>query len=331
LAGAEIVGGLDAWELAAETFQTNFPSAHVANERAEDLDPRAIAAKVGKVDLLLASPECTSHSVAKGSAPRCEMSRATAFEVARYAKALNPRWIIVENVVHMQSWFRFEEWLIEIRALGYNTHKAVINSQDYSTPQARRRLFVLCDRETTPGFPPKARGRRRTVRSILTRGESRGKPWSFRPLVPGVQAEATLKRAERAIKALGHDSEFIIVYYGSDGPGGFQSLNRTLRTVTTHDRFAYVRPTAHGHEMRMLQPSELAAAMGFPATHWWPKTIRRNRIKLIGNSVCPPVMRAIVNHLTCPSARRSVQAERQLARPSVSQIEAVRRMGDGAR
>ncbi len=54
-----------------------------------------------------------------------------------------------------------------------------------------------------------------------------------------------------------------MVYYGSDGAGGYQRLDRPLRTVTTLDRFAYVRPTKFGHEMRMLQPTELAAAMGF--------------------------------------------------------------------
>ncbi|MBA3484914.1 MAG: DNA cytosine methyltransferase [Pirellulales bacterium] len=50
--------------------------------------------------------------------------------------------------------------------------------------------------------------------------------------------------------------------------------------------------------MRMLQPTELAAAMGFPDSHVWPDTSRRNRIHLIGNAVCPPVMRDIVKHLT---------------------------------
>jgi DNA (cytosine-5)-methyltransferase 1 len=47
----------------------------------------------------------------------------------------------------------------------------------------------------------------------------------------------------------------------------------------------------------MRQPPELAAAMGFPEDYGWPETARRNKIKLIGNAVCPPVMQAIVSHL----------------------------------
>jgi len=47
----------------------------------------------------------------------------------------------------------------------------------------------------------------------------------------------------------------------------------------------------------MLQPPELAAAMGFPVDHLWPESSRREKIKLIGNAVCPPVMRDEVKNL----------------------------------
>ncbi len=257
MAGAKIVGGVDAWKLAAETFQLNFPEAKVWNERAENVDLDDVAAKVGLVDLLLASPECTSHSVAKGNAPRCEISRETAFQVIRYARAFKPRWIIVENVPQMTLWARFQEWLDGFHELGYQTCVGVLNAQDYSTPQSRKRLFVLCDKEAEPTLPPKSLCPKRTVASILQSGESREKPWAFRPVCSAGRAKATIERFERAIKEFGPRSEFIMVYYGSDGAGGYQSLDRPLRTVTTLDRFAYVRPNGRGHEMRMLQPPEL--------------------------------------------------------------------------
>ncbi|MDY0170845.1 MAG: DNA cytosine methyltransferase [Thermoguttaceae bacterium] len=134
--------------------------------------------------------------------------------------------------------------------------------------------------------------------SVLGRGESKGEPWRWSCLdIPG-RAEATLARATRAIAELGSQAPFIMVYYGSDGAGGFQTLDRPLRTITTLDRFAYVRPDGVGHEMRMLQPTELAAAMGFPASHKLPDVSRREKIRLIGNAVCPPVMCAVVKALT---------------------------------
>lgn len=297
MAGVRVVGGLDRDAFATKTFQLNFPDAKVSHKPAADVDAVAIRASTGPVDILLASPECTSHSVAKGNAPRCEVSRETAFQVVRFAKAFNPRWIVVENVPRMRLWPRFDEWISEIQGLGYNTARDVLDAQDYRTPQSRKRLFVICDREAVPTFPAKNPGRKATARSILTSGPSRGKRWSFRHLRKGVHADATLERAKRAIEALGHDAEFIMVYYGSDGAGGFQQIERPLRTVTTLDRFAYVRPNGHGHEIRMLQPVELAAAMGFPSTHQWPVSSRRDKNRLIGNAVCPPVMAAIIRHL----------------------------------
>lgn len=298
MAGVRVVGGLDRDEFATKTYKLNFPDAEVSNKKAADVDPVAIHALTGPVDILLASPECTSHSVAKGNAPRCEVSRETAFQVIRFAKVFKPRWIIVENVARMQLWHRFDEWIEGIEALGYHTNKQVLDAQDFRTPQSRKRLFVICDREAVPTFPPKCRGPKATAKSILTGGPSRGKRWPFRRLQKGVHAEATLERAVRAVEALGQDAEFIMVYYGSDGAGGFQQMERPLRTVTTLDRFAYVRPNSHGHEIRMLQPVELAAAMGFPSIHQWPASSRRDKIRLIGNAVCPPVMASIIRHVT---------------------------------
>jgi hypothetical protein len=80
---------------------------------------------------------------------------------------------------------------------------------------------------------------RKTIAGILGRGEPKERPWGFAPVVTEGRAEATVQRAERAIKALGEDAEFIMVYYGSDAAGGFQTLDRPLRTITTLDRFAY--------------------------------------------------------------------------------------------
>jgi len=99
MAGVTPVAALDMWELATETYELNFPDATVYRMKASSLTPQRVAEEVGKIDLLLASPECTSHSVAKGNKPRCEKSRGTAFEVIRFAKVLKPRWIVVENVM----------------------------------------------------------------------------------------------------------------------------------------------------------------------------------------------------------------------------------------
>lgn len=291
-AGAQLVAAFDAWELAGKVYTDNFPEATFHHGRLEDVTDCQIKA-LGKIDLILASPECTNHSPAKGNKPRCEKSRETAFQVTRFVKLLEPRWLVIENVASMRNWFRYQQLLQELEELGYKISAQVLNSADFGVPQKRRRLFILCDRESTPPtVEPTARKLRPASKIINTNGK-----YDYSPLVTPRRAKATLERAQRAFDVVGRKTPFIIVYYGSDHAGGWQSLDDPLRTITTLDRFALVKPHGTGHVMRMLQVPELKAAMGMPQSHKLNHGTRRENIKLVGNAVCPPVMGAVVRSL----------------------------------
>jgi len=294
-AGFEIVGAIDAWSLATDTFAANFRNVHIVTNRLEDVPLPALKRRIGDVDLLLASPECTSHTCAKGSAPRSEASRATALQVLRYAAAFKPRWVVVENVVHMRPWPRYELLLARLKELGYHVAEQVLEASDYGVPQSRRRLFIVADRLQTPRLVTRKQvGRKPTARSILDPSGT----WPSSPLFKPGRASATLERARRGFSVLGSTTNFLLVYYGTDGAGGWQPLDRPLRTVTTVDRFALI-DTGHGEPMmRMLQVPELKRAMGFDETFALPHGTRRERIHLLGNGVCPPVMEAVVRALT---------------------------------
>jgi DNA (cytosine-5)-methyltransferase 1 len=49
--------------------------------------------------------------------------------------------------------------------------------------------------------------------------------------------------------------------------------------------------------LRMLQVPELKRAMGLPDDFMLRHGSRRDRIRLLGNGVCPPVMKAVVDEL----------------------------------
>ena len=53
------------WDLAVSTHALNHPQAHHLCASLEDVNPRTVVPG-GYLDILLASPECTHHSVARG-------------------------------------------------------------------------------------------------------------------------------------------------------------------------------------------------------------------------------------------------------------------------
>lgn len=315
-AGAEIVGGIDLWAKATETFRLNFPNARTYTDRLELVNPRQIADHLGPIDLLLASPECTNHTFARGKArdPKVEeLSRNTALQVCRFVRELRPRWFVVENVVSMTKWSSYSAWKNELADCGYFLKEARLEAHRFGVPQSRRRLFVLGCRDGLPIVPRPSAKRPVCAHTILERAQKTAEfNFTMTPLhrEKSPRAADTIARAERAIAEIGARKPFLLVYYGTDAAGGWQRLDRPLRTITTLDRFAYVKPSKDGHMMRMLQPPELERAMGFPEDYQWPKNCtRRERIKLLGNAVAPPVMRAVVaSLLATPINSTSTQA-----------------------
>lgn len=291
-AGATPLFAVDAWDRAAETYKANFPEAEVLSRRIEEVDPRELARRY-RPDVLLTSPECTSHSIARGSRPGCELSRATAIGIVPWVKALKPRWVIVENVIRMKQWDRHEELVGSIARMGYHVNNLYLNAADFGTAQSRRRMFLICDKKgsvvTKDDLLKFGGHERRNAASIID--------WSGRyrstPLYNGRRAQPTLERAERAMKALGRNVPFLIVYYGSDHAGGWQSIDVPLRTVTTVDRFGLVTWKEDQPLLRMLQPDELLAAMGAGSDHILPYGTRRDKVRLCGNGICSSVMEAV--------------------------------------
>lgn len=89
---------------------------------------------------------------------------------------------------------------------------------------------------------------------------------------------------------------FLIKYFGNEKHG--LPVNAPASTVTAKERLGLV--TVHGEDyqivdigMRMLTPRELARCQGFPESYILTGT-KTSQVARIGNSVCPPVVEAIV-------------------------------------
>ncbi|WP_065978216.1 DNA cytosine methyltransferase [Pseudoalteromonas lipolytica] len=101
---------------------------------------------------------------------------------------------------------------------------------------------------------------------------------------------------------LGEVQAFLIKYYGTSDA---QAMDKPLGTVTTKDRFGLVTVKGEVYQivdigMRMLEPHELFAAMGFPDDYKiafdskGKKNTKKNQVARCGNAVCPPIAQALV-------------------------------------
>lgn len=144
------------WPLAVETHRSNHPDAQHLCETLDSVDPRKVIPG-GKLNILIASPECTHHSNARGGVPMSDQSRASAWHVLRWASSLQVERILIENVREFIDWGplgangrpiksrkgeTFRAWLNALDSLGYTLEWQVVNCADYGDPTTRKRFFL---------------------------------------------------------------------------------------------------------------------------------------------------------------------------------------------
>ncbi|KRD36834.1 DNA methyltransferase [Oerskovia sp. Root918] len=164
--GVEVKLAANHWDVAIETHNANHPETDHLQADISNTDPRYVPT----TDLLWASPECTNHSRAKGRKlagqqpdlfgdvlpeAAAERSRATMWDVVRFAEAHHYKAVLVENVVEVVDWSSpwgvrgglFQSWLAAMHALGYRHRIISMNSmhaQGYGlpAPQSRDRVYI---------------------------------------------------------------------------------------------------------------------------------------------------------------------------------------------
>jgi DNA (cytosine-5)-methyltransferase 1 len=155
-AGLIVLEAQNHWKRAIETYASNHQNTRVHLADVSNTDPR----KLVSTDILITSPECTTHSPAGGNQPRpqqqrdifmpdiddpkFERSRATMRDVPRYAEYHHYPAIILENVVEATRWPLFHHWLKEMELLDYKWRIVSFNSMfAHPTPQSRDRIYIV--------------------------------------------------------------------------------------------------------------------------------------------------------------------------------------------
>jgi DNA (cytosine-5)-methyltransferase 1 len=255
--------------------KTNHPDTEHYCESVWDVDPKE-AVKGRKVGLAWFSPDCKHFSKAKGGKPVEKKIRGLAWIAVKWAIAVRPRVIMLENVEEFKTWGplteegypdqeqkgkTFKSFVKSLEALGYQVEFNELKACDYGAPTTRKRFFMIARCDGKPiTWPPRTHGDPKSLEVQVgklkpwkTAGEiidwSIGTPSIFERKKP--LAENTLLRISRGIQKFIIDSEnpyvvdnkacFIQHYYthqGKETRGS--SLHEPLVTIPTANRFGLV-------------------------------------------------------------------------------------------
>lgn len=216
------------------------------------------------VALVWASPDCTSHSKAKGGQPRKHGLRILPWAVYKHARKILPDVIIMENVEEIQQWGPLDEngrpipekkgedylkFVSAMKNLGYKFDSRELVAADYGAPTTRKRWYAIFRRDGKPIIWPEpthsrtgADGKKKwvSVASVLNFSDI-GKSIFGRkkPL-----ADNTMRRIARGLEkfVFNNPEPFIVqVNYGGDNFRG-QDVHEPMPTITGRHGFGVVTP-----------------------------------------------------------------------------------------
>lgn len=139
----------------------NHPSTRHYCESVWDVDP-AMVCSGRPVGLMWLSPDCKHFSKAKGGKPVAKSIRGLAWVAVRWAKAVRPRVIVLENVEEFADWgpllddgrpcpmrkgLTFRRFIRQLSACGYVVDWREMRACDYGAPTTRKRLFLVARRD----------------------------------------------------------------------------------------------------------------------------------------------------------------------------------------
>lgn len=273
------ITAINHWSVAVATHTANHPSARHRCTNIDDVDPRKLFTP-GQLDVLWASPECTHHSRARGGKPMHDQSRATAWCVTRWAEALLPGVIFIENVPEFLDWgplgtngrpmvskrgATFRAWVGVLESLGYKVDHRVLCAADFGAPTTRSRLFVQAVRgHRKISWPERTHAPAAEIERLKEQHDLFGmqhlKPWvAARDIIdwslpgrwldemPGKAqydglplSPKTLARIHAGLMRYGLKG-FIVP--GQTGKDRVRSLDKPLQTITTESRgIGFVKP-----------------------------------------------------------------------------------------
>src|SRR6185312_6483243 len=172
-AGFSVLAAVESWDAAADAYELNHDDVRLINSDIRECDPvelmRSLDLCAGELDLLAGCPPCQGFSSLRtlnGRVPVTDQQNDLIFEFVRFAIALLPNTILLENVPALATDERLVRVTSILQKAGYDCQAKVLDAADYGVAQRRRRLLFLASRVGKASFPKPAR-KSVTVRSVI--------------------------------------------------------------------------------------------------------------------------------------------------------------------
>lgn len=300
-AGFEVVGAVDSSRLAIDAYEMNHHAVQTWRRDIRRLDPAAVASELdlapGDLDLLAGCPPCQGFSTIRTLRRTTSVDdkrNGLVAQFARWAEALRPRALMMENVPGLANDIRLTRMIGRLERAGYRLATGVLDAVDYGVPQRRKRFVLLGLLEANIEFSPPT-AKTLTVRDAIgalpppkdsddplhNHGEQRSQ--LVRDRIAAIPAEGDLREAGEAHQLDCHrrTTGFHDVY-------GRMRWDQPAPTITG----GCVNPSKgrflHPEENRAITLREAALLQSFPADYRFPLVHGKYRAaELIGNALPP--------------------------------------------
>lgn len=225
------------------------------------------------VALMWASPDCTSHSKAKGGQPRKRGLRILPWAVYKHAKTILPDVIIMENVEEIQQWGPldpdghpiperkgedYRKFISSMQSLGYAFDSRELVAADYGAPTTRKRWYAIFRRDGKAIVWPEPTHSKSGI--VLPRWKQCGDYIDWSNLGKSIfdrkkpLADATMTRIANGIQKYIIDNPhpytvndkraiaFLIQYHSETKKGDArgQTIREPIKTIDTSNRYGLV-------------------------------------------------------------------------------------------
>lgn len=300
-AGFKIKAAIEKDKIAANAYRLNHKGAKIFDTDIKEVNVSELKQTYdnGPLHLLAGCPPCQGFSSIRRLNKRASVQdtrNALVLEFLRLVKELQPLTIMMENVPGLENYYHFRHVFRELKRLGYEPKKSVVDVKDYGVPQSRKRLVVvgsvLGNLEIAPAIKKKV-----TVEDAIGKLESLDETEDPIHQVVAKHSPRIMEMIKLIPKNGGSRNdlpeEYILECHKKEGIGfrdvyGRLSWEDLSSTITGGCLNPSKGRFLHPEEDRCITAREAALLQSFPKKYKFPADISKTALALMIGNALPP-------------------------------------------